>query len=224
MPKKILTAVEVKTTELCKYNCGQIAKYKFKGGILCCSKHYNSCPAKRAAFSKLDHTSRTAKSLETRIQKGITKTSQIKGGKTRRESGHYSRLASIMQDYWAARPWQNNLQCPLIPFKASDILYQGSYEFQFLEALEKTHGIDWLSSNVKRGPVIWIEFNGKRKLYISDFQIGNTIYEIKSSWTWDKHGTDPELLKLNKAKLAQCLLEGYNVILVLNGKEITYDT
>ena len=36
--------MEIETTELCSYGCGQIAKYKFGNGKWCCSKSYNSCP------------------------------------------------------------------------------------------------------------------------------------------------------------------------------------
>jgi very-short-patch-repair endonuclease len=30
---------------LCEYGCGQLAKYKFKKGKVCCSENYNSCPS-----------------------------------------------------------------------------------------------------------------------------------------------------------------------------------
>ena len=30
---------------LCDYGCGLEAKYQLKSGKMCCSKHYNSCPA-----------------------------------------------------------------------------------------------------------------------------------------------------------------------------------
>jgi len=32
---------------ICEYGCGQEAKYQFKNGKWCCSKHYIRCPAKR---------------------------------------------------------------------------------------------------------------------------------------------------------------------------------
>ena len=40
-------AIPIETTELCNYGCGQIAKYKFKSGKLCCSDHINKCPISR---------------------------------------------------------------------------------------------------------------------------------------------------------------------------------
>lgn len=218
--------IEITTTDLCEYGCNQVAKYKAeRNKKLCCSKHHNSCPGKRKKFSELDHTARTSKSLATRIEKGITKSSQIKGGATRVKLGHYKRLAESMKHHWDDHPWNSNIQCPLLPFKNTDLNYQGTYEFEFLEELEQEHGIDWIQKNVSRGPSIWYidpEDNTKR-LYISDFIIYNTIYEIKSSWTWNKHGKDLILEAKNKAKLNQCVLDGYKVMLVLDKKEIIYE-
>ena len=62
-----------------------------------------------------------------------------------------------------------------------------------------------------------------KRLYISDFLIDNTIYEIKSEWTWNKHGDDMELERKNKAKLDECVNQGFKVVLVMNGKEIIYE-
>ena len=39
--------------KLCQYGCGQEAKYQFKNGKLCCSKHWKLCPVKRERHSKL---------------------------------------------------------------------------------------------------------------------------------------------------------------------------
>jgi len=211
------------STQLCDYGCGQIAKYKFAKGKICCSTSHNSCPAKRKAFSdRTDHKETAAKSLATRTKLGITKSSQIKGGATRVAQGHYKQLAKTMQKHWEENPWQNNLQCPLVLYKNTNINYQGTFEYEFLENLEKINGIEWINGNIKRGPAIWYidPTDNNKRLYISDFIIGNTIYEIKSQWTWNKHGKDLILEKKNKAKLTSALKEGYNVILVLNKEEI----
>ena len=48
------------------------------------------------------------------------------------------------------------------------------------------------------------------------------MYEIKSSWTWNKNGTDINLERKNKAKLTECINQKYNVVLVLNQKRIEY--
>lgn len=224
-PKKH-EAKPIVTTEICKYGCENIGKFIFANGKICCSFHQNSCPGKRKAFSEnADHKQNAAKSLATRINLGITKSSQIKGSATRRASGHYQKLAKIMQEHWAKNPWQNNLECPLLPFKETEIMYQGTFEFEFLEELEYEHGLEWVKNNVKRGPSLWYidPTDNSTRLYISDFIIDRTIYEIKSDWTWNKHGKDLLLEQKNKAKLTSCINQGYNVILVLNQKRIKYE-
>ena len=215
-------AEAIDTTELCHYKCGNCARFKFANGILCCSSHFNSCPGKRKQFSdRTDHKETAAKSLATRTRLGITKSSQIKAGKTRVESGHYKRLAETMSRHWAEHPWESNLQCPLLPYKNISLLYQGSFEYDFLEKLEQEKGIAWVETNVERGPSLWyIDPNdSSKRLYISDFIIYNTIYEIKSQWTWNRHGKDMELEAKNKAKLNECIRQGYKVILVLDKQE-----
>lgn len=209
------------TNELCAYGCKTPAKYIFWNGKKCCSTSHNSCQGKRRAFSELDHKNRTSKSLKTRIEKGITKSSQIKGGATRVAQGHYKKLAKKMQQHWDENPWQNNIQCPLITYKDTEINYQGTHEYHFLEKLEKENGINWLNQNVKRGPSIWYTDPDdlSLRLYISDFIINETIYEIKSAWTWNKHGKDKLLEEKNKAKLTAAREAGYNVVLILD-KEI----
>lgn len=219
MPYNKPFAEEIETSQLCDYGCGQIAKYQFRKGKVCCSKHFNSCPGKRLEFSsRTDHKETAAKSLATRQKLGITKSSQIKASKTRKESGHYERLAKKMQEHWEEHPWQNNLHCPLIKYKDTKVSYQGSFEYDFLENLENEHSLDWIEENVKRGPSIWYvdPTDHIKRLYISDFLIYNTIYEIKSPWTWNKHGKDMILEEKNKAKLTAAKEAGYDVILVLN--------
>jgi hypothetical protein len=130
-----------------------------------------------------------------------------------------------MKEHWANNPWQNNTQCPLLPYKDTTLNYQGTYEFDFLEKLENLNGIEWLIKNVQRGPSLWYvdPIDNTKRLYISDFIIDNTIYEIKSYWTWNKNGDDSNLENKNKAKLDECISRGYEVMLVLNGEEIKYE-
>ena len=45
-------SIQIETTELCSFGCGQIAKYKFKNGNLCCSKYINQCSKNRIKLSK----------------------------------------------------------------------------------------------------------------------------------------------------------------------------
>ena len=45
-------AISIETTELCGFGCGQVAKYKFKNGNICCSDHINKCLKSRKKRSK----------------------------------------------------------------------------------------------------------------------------------------------------------------------------
>lgn len=130
-----------------------------------------------------------------------------------------------MQDHWGKKPWNNNTKCPLLNFKETGVMYQGTFEFEFLEELEFEYGLEWVKNTVSRGPSLWYidPTDLEKRLYISDFLIEGTIYEIKSSWTWNKHGQDSILERKNKAKLTECIKQGYNVILVLNQKRLTYE-
>ena len=108
-------------------------------------------------------------------------------------------------------------------FKNTSLIYQGSYEKKFLEQLEKQHSIEWLKKNVKRGPKIeYKDENGYSRWYISDYIIGNTVYEIKSNWTFNKRGKDLILEQKNIKKLNATKNKGYNVILVKEGIQIEY--
>ena len=213
---------EIITNDLCQYGCNGLAKFMFTNGKICCSKHQNSCPGKRKQFSdRTDHKERAAKSLATRSKLGITKSSRAKAHATMEANGTYQVMREKMQWHWKNNPHQNNIRCPLIPYKDTTINYQGSHEYEFLEKLEQQFGIQWIISNVQRGPSIWYNDpkDGSKRLYISDFLIDNTIYEIKSQWTWNRHGADEVLENMNKEKLNECIRQGYKVILVLNTQE-----
>ncbi len=219
-------AEKIETTELCNYECGQLANYKFRNGKLCCSKHYNSCPSKRKIFSKSqDHKANAKKSLITRKRLGITKSASKKAHETMRKNGTYDVMRKKMQLHWASNPHNNNPRCPIVEYKDTKINYQGTYEYNFLESLEQIHGIAWLLTNVCRGPSIWYmdPVDNIKRLYISDFIINNTIYEIKSQWTWNKKGKDLDLEKRNVAKLSQCIAEGFSVKLILDKKEVKWN-
>ncbi len=213
----------IQTTELCKYGCGQQAKYQFAKGAYSCSEHHNSCPGKRKAFSdRDDHYERHVKSLETRTRLGITKSSQVKGGETRRQMGFYERLGKRMQEILSEKTWSVDPKSKILSYKDTTILYQGQYEFEFLESLEDSNGLEWLVNNVSRGPSLWYNnpIDNKKHLYISDFIIEGVIHEVKSSWTWNKNGTDMDLERINRAKLDACVKAGYSVVLTIWKKEV----
>lgn len=81
-------------------------------------------------------------------------------------------------------------------YKDTEIYYQGSYEKYFLECIEEKG----LLNEVKRPKGIKYIFNGKEKMYFPDFKIGNTLIEIKSTWTYDECGKNLEKRLKNEAK------------------------
>jgi hypothetical protein len=98
-------ALEIKTNEKCQFGCEATGKFKFKNNKICCENHHNKCLGKRKNYTKIFNKDWAKKSLETRIRLGITKTSQIKATKTRKESNHYEKLAKRMQELWNENPW-----------------------------------------------------------------------------------------------------------------------
>jgi len=105
------------------------------------------------------------------------------------------------------------------------INYQGSYELKFLTKLKNLNGVEWVKHNVTRGPSIrYKDVHGYNRWYLSDYIIGNTIYEIKSNWTWNRRGNDKLLEQNNINKLNSAKDAGYSVVLVREGIEINYAT
>lgn len=210
-------ATPINTDSSCYLGCGQIAKFVFKSGKLCCSDHQNKCIAKREHFSRTqDHKANGQKSLATRAALGITKAAQIKGGQTRRESGHYERQAAAMRKHWAERPWNNNPKWA--NYKDTNLAVQSSYEHKFISDLETRYGIEWVRNNVKRGPAIYYTDpeSGKRRMYLPDFSVEEALYEIKGDYTWNLD------LERNQAKLDSAVDSGYNMFLVLEGEIIQW--
>ena len=89
-------------------------------------------------------------------------------------------------------------------FKNTNLTYQGSYELDFLEKF-------YNKIDIENGPSVSYLFEGKNKVYHSDFYISsmNLIVEIKSSY----------ILTLDesiKEKKQACLDQGYNYIMILD--------
>jgi len=55
----------IETTELCSYGCGQLAKFKFENGKLCCSKTFSGCPTIRNKIGKQNKIKIIPESIET---------------------------------------------------------------------------------------------------------------------------------------------------------------
>src|SRR5690606_18476998 len=132
--------------------------------------------------------------------------------------GHYENLSRKMQEHWSRNPWNTNPKWR--EYKDTNILIQSNLEYSFLESLEKENGIDWVKENVFRGDCFWYEDprTSKKRLYISDFKILDSIWEVKGAYTWNKHGKDKDLENLNKAKIESVLKSGLDFNLILDGE------
>jgi hypothetical protein len=108
-------------------------------------------------------------------------------------------------------------------YHSTGIRCQGSYELKFLDTLVSKYSKEWVKDNVMRGPSIqYIDTTEKQRWYLSDFLIGNVVYEIKSNWTWNRRGKDLILEQNNINKLKATLAVGYDVKLIREGVEIDF--
>lgn len=106
------------------------------------------------------------------------------------------------------------------PYTNTPLYYRSLLEKLFLDKLTKLKSLDWVIENVINPSSIEYTVDGRVRKYIPDFIIGNNLYEIKSSYTWDDFGKNIEWRKKNIAKLNSATDRGFTVILVLN--EIEY--
>ncbi len=100
-------------------------------------------------------------------------------------------------------------------YKNKNILYQGSYELDFLDNFLEKY------PDIKRGPSIKYLFDNKNKVYHSDFIIPslNLIIECKNNYLFER---DKDIIK---EKEKACIKQGYKWILILdkNYKDLIYE-
>jgi len=90
-------------------------------------------------------------------------------------------------------------------YKDTDLTYQGSYEFNFLEKF-------YDKIKIENGPSISYVYNNIERIYHSDFYIPsfNLIVEIKSSYLYKKDATQI------KAKEEYCIKNGYKFLIIID--------
>lgn len=100
-------------------------------------------------------------------------------------------------------------------YKDTKLLYASTYEYKWLEGKEITYGMSWILSNISRGPTFkyYDNISNSYRFYPSDFIIGNTIYEIKSIYIFNKTPIDKAR---NILKLDTILANHYQCKLILN--------
>lgn len=101
-------------------------------------------------------------------------------------------------------------------FENTELNYQGSYELLFL-GLIKAKGL--LNEISTPEPVSYI-LNNKDYVYNPDFEMRGKIIEIKSSWTYNKNGTDKNLETKNHTKWDAARKSGKEIIILKSKEEI----
>jgi hypothetical protein len=101
-------------------------------------------------------------------------------------------------------------------YKETELTYQGSYEYYFLECLEKRG----LLNQVANGGSFEYEFLGQKHMYHTDFFFIGQHIEIKSGWTYDGNGTNLSLKELNHTKWDAVTAAGASIRVLKSKKEI----
>jgi hypothetical protein len=97
-------------------------------------------------------------------------------------------------------------------YKNTDIYYQGSYEYDFLNKY-------YDKIVIERGIIFEYIYKNKKKLYYSDFYISalNLIIEIKSNKWYKEH------LDINLEKEKICIETGYNFLFIIDKDYSTFN-
>jgi hypothetical protein len=101
-------------------------------------------------------------------------------------------------------------------YKDTDLTYQGSYEFYFLEQME----LKGLLNEVGPGKSYKYSIGPDAYVYHTDFFLRGQNIEIKSNWTYNKNGVDQELQALNEVKWQVVRDFGDKLIILIEKGEI----
>jgi hypothetical protein len=148
----------------------------------------------------------------TNVEKQIkTKSKLFKEGKYKESISR--RIQTNIKLYGVEHPYQNDkiflmgqkTAFKIKKFKDTILSYQGSYELDFLEKF-------YDKIDIENGPSIPYLFEGKNKMYHSDFYIPsrNLVVEIKNSYLFTK---DKKRIEI-KEKATN--LNGYNYIIIVD--------
>ena len=111
------------------------------------------------------------------------------------------------------RLWIKGLQAK--NYEGTELYYRSNLEKKFLDRLITQYSIEWVNENVKNSLSIDYFYDGKDRKYLPDYVIGNKLYEIKSSYTFDNFGKDLYKRNQNIAKLDSALFF-YEVYFILD--------
>jgi hypothetical protein len=102
-------------------------------------------------------------------------------------------------------------------YKDTDLYYQGSYEYFFLEKMDELN----LLNELNNGKSYDFEWDSKKHTYHTDFFFRGENIEIKSGWTYNKNGKDIDLENFNKAKWKSVIDSGDKIKILINKDAIS---
>lgn len=104
----------------------------------------------------------------------------------------------------------------IFQYKDTNIHTQGSFELYFVEQMDKRGFIN----EITNGKSYVYELEDGAHVYHSDFLFRGITIEIKSTWTYNKNGTNHELELKNETKWQTVRNNGDNIIILFSKKEI----
>jgi len=102
-------------------------------------------------------------------------------------------------------------------YKNTNLYYQGSYEYFFLEKMDELNLLEEVSSG-KSYEFYW---EGGAHTYHTDFFFRGENIEIKSGWTYNKNGQDIDLENFNKSKWKSVTDYGDKIRVLINKDAIS---
>ena len=111
---------------------------------------------------------------------------------------------------------QQKSSCDVFKYKDTNLTWQGKSELCFLEFMDKYGFIN----EVLSGKLYDYTLINKHHVYYSDYLFRGITIEIKSTWTYNKNGTDLELELENETKWKAVRDFGDKLIILWSKKEI----
>jgi hypothetical protein len=114
--------------------------------------------------------------------------------------------------------WQKNGWSKIEYYKDYNIFSQGGLEKKFLNNMER---FDYIKLIRRAKTLHFISpKDNKEHDYFPDFEYKEYIFEIKSTWTYDRSGRDTELRIFNNSKFKYTLMQNKKLILIFDNKKI----
>ena len=207
-------------TELCKFGCGNRARYKLGNGGLICQDNSAKCPVNRKKISngtKQAHKDgripvfgdkrfdfKTQMTPEIRKKAGKTLSENIRSGKTKASwAGRHHSIDTRRQISRKMSAFNNGFVKTkyfeiFCPYQQKNVKVQGTWEFAYATYLNENK-INWVRSRKIQLKFKWNE-DDYEHLYYPDFYLPDTneYIEIKGFYFKSKDGKIDDRTKMQK--------------------------